>query len=79
MSGRPASFPGDPVQPLQVAEQLALYAENLKEKTAQMKHMQGELKKSRQGRRGKPRVSTEGKSSPKPRPMATPSSTLVTS
>merc|ERR1719191_2508566 len=28
-----------------VAEQLALYAENLKEKTAQMKHMQGELKK----------------------------------
>merc|ERR1719191_1619185 len=28
-----------------VAEQLALYSENLKEKTAQMKHMQGELKK----------------------------------
>lgn len=28
-----------------VAEQLALYAENLKEKTAQMKHMQGELKR----------------------------------
>merc|ERR1719335_691400 len=28
-----------------VAEQLALYADNLKDKTAQMKHMQSELKK----------------------------------